>query len=118
MLLCQGRFGVKGQILFLEKSKLILDSFGIDEVRRVLYFGDSLCVLLFVLIMYLIYPLFFIYICIKKKILCLKSLWVEKVRFLSPKMIGKTLDNKEHKAHTVVLLMKNPLVSIGVGEGP
>jgi len=41
---CQGIFNAKGWILFLGKSKLILVFFEIDEVRRLLYFGDSLCV--------------------------------------------------------------------------
>lgn len=50
--ICQGIFSVKGWILFIGKSKLILFSFGIDEVRRLLCFGDSLCVCS----LYLIYP--------------------------------------------------------------
>lgn len=56
--ICQGIFSVKGWILFLVKSKLILFSFGTDEVRRLLSLGDSLCVCC----LYLIYPWFFFYI--------------------------------------------------------
>lgn len=39
------------------------------------------------------------------KILSLKNFWVEKVRFLSPKRTGKTLDNKEHKAHVMTHIL-------------
>lgn len=38
---CQGKFSVKGWILFLGKSKLTLVPFKIEEVRKLWYFGHS-----------------------------------------------------------------------------
>lgn len=95
--ICQGIFSVKGQILFVGKSKLTLVPFEIEEVRRLWYFGDS------------------VKNTIPQELLGWKGQISSTKKDLENPWQWR-MKNTHAPAHTVTLLMEPLLISIGMGD--
>lgn len=93
----QGIFSVKGWILFLGQSKLTLVPFEIEEVVRLWYFGDSVKNI------------------IPQEILGWKGQISPTKQDWENPWQWRT-ESTHAPAHTVTLLTKPPLISIGVGD--